>query len=95
MILAAAIKYHITATGRDVVLCGARHGNIFEQLEQLGFGPRFGYEELEQGFIDHRGVFLTRAEAYDHAVMCGQIPEKIIYEREKSGSKQLISEDLW
>ena len=63
MILAAAIRYHIPATGKDVVLCGARHGDVFWQLEGLGFGPKDGYEELEQGFIDHNGTFLDREEA--------------------------------
>ena len=97
MILAAAIKYHIDKTGKDVVLCGARHGDIFIQLEQLGFEPRDGYKEIEQGFIDHHNNFLSREEAYEHAKMCGQICEKIQYEREKEGlfGKKMISEDLW
>lgn len=67
MILAAAIKYHIDKTDSDVVLCGARHGDVFVQLEQLGFEPRKGYQEIEQGFIDHKNNFLTREEAYEHA----------------------------
>lgn len=97
MILAAAIRYHIPATGKDVVLCGARHGDVFRQLEELGFGPKDGYEELEQGFINHNGTFLDRREAYEHAKACGQLAAKIIYERENGcvGGKQLISEDLW
>lgn len=97
MILAAAIKYRIESTGKEVILCGARHGNVFEQLKALGFEPRKGYKELEQGFIDHKNNFLTREETYEHAKMCGQICEKIIYEREKNGlfGKKMISEDLW
>ena len=97
MILAAAIKYKIEATGKEVVLCGARHGNVFDQLEALGFEPRKGYKELAQGFIDHKNNFLTREEAYEHAKMCGQICEKIIYEREEKNvfGKKMISEDLW
>lgn len=97
MILASAIKYKIEATGKEIVLCGARHGDIFEQLEGLGFGPRKGYKEIAQGFIDHKNNFLTREEAYDHAKMCGQICAKIVYEREVEGlfGKKLISEDLW
>ena len=97
MILASAIKYYIEKTGKEVILCGARHGNIFEQLEQLGFEPRKGYREIEQGFIDHKNNFLTREEAYEHAKICGQICEKIIHDRESScvGGKKMISEDLW
>lgn len=97
MILAAAIKFHIDGTDSDVVLCGARHGDVFMQLKLLGFKPREGYKEIAQGFIDHKNNFLTREEAYEHAKMCGQICEKIIYEREEKGlfGKQMISEDLW
>lgn len=97
MILAAAIKYKIKATGKEVVLCGARHGDVFKQLEALGFEPRKGYEEIEQGFIDHKNNFLTRKEAFEHAKMCGQICENIIYERENKNpfGTNMISEDLW
>lgn len=97
MILASAIKYYIEETGKEVVLCGARHGDIFTQLETLGFEPRKGYKELAQGFIDHKNNFLTREEAYEHAKSCGQLCEKIIYDRENScvGGKKMISEDLW
>lgn len=95
MILAAAIKYKIEKTGKHVVLCGARHGDIFEQLEGLGFGPHFGYEEVEQGFIDHMGRFLTREEAYAHAKECGQLSMKVIHHREKHKRFNLISEELW
>ena len=97
MILASAIKYKIEATGKEVVLCGARHGDVFKQLEALGLKPRQGYKEIEQGFIDHKNNFLTREEAFEHAKMCGQLCEKIIYEREEKSAwgKEMISEDLW
>ncbi len=60
MILAAAIKYYIEETGKEVILCGARHGDVFIQLEALGFKPRKGYKEIEQGFIDHKNNFLYK-----------------------------------
>lgn len=91
MILAAAIKYRIEKTGKEVILCGARHENIFKQIEDLGFKPRDGYKEIEQGFIDHHNNFLTRKEAYRHAKMCGQLCDKIIYDRERVESYPLIS----
>lgn len=97
MILASAIKYKIEATGQEVILCGARHGDVFRQLKALGFKVRQGYEEIEQGFIDHHNNFLTRKEAFEHAKMCGQICEKIIYDREEKSpfGTEMISEDLW
>lgn len=97
MILASAIKYKIEATGKGVVLCGARHGDVFKQLEALGFKAHKGYEEIEQGFIDHKNNFLTRKEAFEHAKMCGQICANIIYDSEEKNvfGTNMISEDLW
>ncbi len=73
MIICAAIKFAIEATGKEVILCGCRHGDIFAQLEPLGFEPHKGYKWLEQGFIDQDNKFYTRAEAFTHAKECGQI----------------------
>ena len=95
MILASAIKYKIKKTNKEVILCGARHGDIFKQLEYLGFEPRKGYEEIEQGFIDHNNNFLTREEAYKHAKEIGQLCCRIVYDRETTFGIKLISEDLW
>ena len=97
MILAAAIKYKIESTGKEVVLCGARHGDVFKQIEALGFEARKGYEEIDQGFIDHHNNFLTRKEAFEHAKMCGQISANTIYDRENKNpfGKNMISEDIW
>ena len=97
MILASAVKFKIEATGKEVVLCGARHGDVFKQLHYLGFSARQGYEEIEEGFIDHKNNFLTRKEAFEHAKMCGQICEKIILDRDEKNpfGTNMISEDLW
>lgn len=98
MILAAAIKFHVDSTDADVVLCGARHGDVFAQLKYLGFEAKQGYTELEQGFIDHNNNFLTREEAFQHAKDCGQISQRIAHMRdggECAGGLKMISEDLW
>lgn len=92
MILAAAVKFHIESTDEDVVLCGHRHWNVFEQLKFLGFEPRKGYKEVAQGFIDDKNNFLNREEAFDHAIQCGQIKD----DREDGDyCGRLVSEDLW
>lgn len=94
MILAAAIKFRIEKTNEEVILCGARHGDIFKQLKPLGFEPQKGYKEIEQGFIDHHNNFLTREEAFKHAKEIGQLCCNIAY-KENSSTIKLISEDLW
>lgn len=98
MILVAAIKFRELTTEAEVVLCGARHGDVFAQLKSLGFKPKEGYIEEEQGFIDHHNNFLTREEALEHAYQCGQLSSRIYHDRVNGsmvGGKQLISEDLW
>ena len=95
MILAAAIKFKIEKTNEEVVLCGARHGDVFKQLEPLGFGPQSGYKEIEQGFIDQYNNFLTREEAFKHAKETGQLCARLIHDRETIYGTKLISEDLW
>ena len=96
MILAAAIKIKVKKTGEEVILCGARHGDVFKQYKGLGL-THDDFEEVAEGFIDHHNNFLTRSDAYDYAKLCGQVCGKIIYEREVKGlfGKELISEDLW
>lgn len=93
MILAAAIRCRIKETGKEVVLCGARHGDIFNQMDTLGLH----FDDESQGFINHNNTFLTREEAFEHAKSCGQLCQKIIHDRENGGigGKKLISEDLW
>lgn len=88
MILAAAVKFYIEKTNEEVILCGHRHCDVFEQLGLLGFEPQKGYKEIEQGFIDDENNFLTREEAYFHAVDCWQIEDD-------RNTKILYSEDLW
>lgn len=92
MLLAAAVKFHVEATDKDVILCGHRHWNIFEQLKLLGFEPQKGYKEIAQGFIDDKNNFLTREEAFEHAVECSQIED----DRDIGDCcRRLVSEDLW
>lgn len=98
MIRASAIKFHIIETNKDVILCGSRHGDIFKQLDALGFNPKEGYVEEEQGFIDEYNNFYTRPEALEHAYKCGQLSSRIYHDRVEGkmvGGKDLISEDLW
>ena len=95
MILAAAIKFKIEKTNEEVVLCGARHGDVFRQLEPLGFKPQSGYKEIEQGFIDQYNNFLTRDEAFEHAKEIGQLCASIVGDRKTTYGTKLYSEDLW
>ena len=91
MIISSAIKFFIEKTGKEVILCGRRHGDIFMQLSLLGFKPRKGYKEVCQGFITDKGDFLTREQAFEHAKQCGQISSVLV----GKSSCELFSEILW
>ena len=96
MIIAAAIKFHIDATDAEVVLSGATHCKVVQQLPALGFKPHEGYQIIAQGFIDNTGTFLDRKEAFQHALKCGQISRRVLYDWYKNDtSQELFSEDLW
>ena len=95
MLVASAIKFKIERTGKEVILCGVRHGDCFRQLEALGFEPRKGYEEIEQGFVDNYGVFRNRNQALLHAVQCGQLNADMRGQYSRGEKKTLYSEDLW
>jgi hypothetical protein len=81
-IVAAAIK-------RDgVVFTGVRHGHIIRDMVDVGFLTDMNkpVTYAEQGFIDSRGNYWQRDDAWQVAFEAGQI------EKEHS---TLYSEDLW
>ncbi len=95
MIVCASIKFKIEKTNQETILCGVRHRDCFSQLSELGFEPKKGYEEIEQGFMTHDNRFLTREEAIAHAVTIGQVNKRVrdrYYEKKQT---ELFSEDLW
>jgi len=79
MIVAAAIKH------KGIVFTGARHCEIIKYLVRLGYKPPI--PNNEQGFITHKGKFLSRPIARSEARNCGQIAEGFV--------AILTSEDLW
>ena len=81
MITEAAIKF------KGKVYTGNRHFVILSEADTV-YGLGFGGLKLgEQGFINDKGVFLTRDEASIEAFRCGQL--------KKIPKKVLLSEDLW
>jgi len=81
----------------EMVICGARHYDLVMHsvLAQLREDRLFDFEvagKAEQGFIDQRGVFMDRREAYKVAEAAGQLNVR----REKSPNCiELFSEDLY
>jgi hypothetical protein len=87
-ILCAAVK--ISGAGIYRVVLGRRHSDAIRALKDTGIE----WEDLmgcfhTQGFMTSHGNFLTRREAYDVALECGQITGLVTEE------KILVSEDLY
>jgi hypothetical protein len=76
--------------GEDgLMVIGPRHWDMVmhEQNKLIGINAH----TAEQGFIDQRGVFLNREEAFEVATAAGQIRQKT----GKPDSTELFSEDLY
>ena len=90
MIKAAAVQFN-----EKVVFTGVRHCEIFDDLKRLRYEPPYheNYGFI-QGFLTDSNEFLSRSEALDHAVECGQIGFTESGKYNIIGSV-LTSEDLW
>ena len=97
MIICAAIKIeHTDITGdkelEPIIICGYRHGNCFEIAKRL----HCNISKYTEGFINHKGVFLDRCEAYREAKTCGQInAHNQWYRKDNKVPDELYSEDLY
>lgn len=76
-----------------------RHHDLIHKISQEN---RSFLRDHIQGFTDHRGDFLTRAEAWHEAYRCGQLlpPYDPINPSQRVGAVnttpgELFSEDLW
>ncbi len=72
MIVCAANRHRDTG----LIICGARHFDPIMRatMHKLGGFPYWG--NCDQGFINQRGEFLTREEAYVIALGNGQIKRR-------------------
>lgn len=69
-----------------------RHNTGFEMLKELTGKKYSEYESIDDGFMNHKGEFLTREEAWKHAEECGQLSVNVLH---TTNYKVLFSEDLY
>ena len=69
-----------------------RHNTGFEMLKELTGKKIREYASIDQGFMNHKGEFLTREEAWKHAEECGQLSTNVLH---TTNHKVLFSEDLY
>ena len=95
MIICAAIKIeHTDNVGKPlepIIICGHRHGDCFKILRYLDINR----VSEKQGFINHKGEFLDRKEAFEHIKEIGQCNATQRYYWEDHNQDELYSEDLY
>lgn len=89
MIICAAIK----DTRTNAVFGGIRHGFIYSAMHDAGITPP--YEKAIEGFLDEKGNFYDRYEAYDIAMTNGQMSATTRHYKMDKGERELFSEDLY
>lgn len=89
MIICAAIKD--TRTG--AVFGGIRHGYIYSAMHDAGITPPRA--AAVEGFLDEKGNFYDRYEAYDIAMTNGQMSATTRHYKMDKGERELFSEDLY
>lgn len=89
MIICAALKIKDT----DTVIGCIRHGFGYSSLHDLD--PKIGCSKVIEGFLDNRGNFLDRYEAFIEAQNCGQLSATVIQSKIDNKESELYSEDLY
>ena len=95
MIICAAIDITFVNSKDEVVnliVCGHRHCDCFKTIRQL---DNKHTQRTVQGFINHRGEFLDRKQAFEHVKEIGQYNETQRYYWEDHNQEELYSEDLY
>lgn len=95
MIICAAIKIqfqHNQYQTIEAVIPGLRHSDCRDLMSTLAVPL---HRQETDGFITHTGAFLDRYDAFEHALMCGQLSDTTRVVKAEQGERQLYSEDLY
>ena len=95
MIICAALQIEVEGLDHLVILPCLRHGDGFKIIADLGYAPKTKYKVLEQGFINHHGIFLDRKKALREARTCGQLSTTTMWYQQDNKIDELYSEDLY
>jgi hypothetical protein len=95
MIICAALEVQVEGLPYTTIIPCWRHGKGYEILRDLGYAPQTKYKVLREGFMDNKGEFLDRKEAFKHVKEIGQCNATQRYYWEDHGQEELYSEDLY
>ena len=94
MIICAAVAVSFRRNGKivEAVIPGWRHSDCWELMATLGVPNE--RQEVD-GFLNHKGEFLDRLEAFEHALVCGQLSDTTLVSKQERRERILFSEDLY
>ena len=95
MIICAAIKIKFVDSEDNVnelVICGHRHADCFKIIRHLNNKHT---QWSEQGFINHKGEFLNRKDAFEYVKEIGQCNATQRWYWQDTNQTELYSEDLY
>ena len=95
MLICAALLIQVEGLDHTTIVPCRRHGDGFKILEDLGYAPKTKYKVLKQGFINHKGEFLDRKEAFRYVYEIGQLSATTRWYHEDHHHEELYSEDLY
>lgn len=95
MLICAALLVQVEGLDHTTIIPCRRHGDGFRILEDLGYAPKTKYKVIEQGFINHKGEFLNRKEAFQYVYEIGQLSATTRWYHEDHSHDELYSEDLY
>lgn len=95
MLICAALLIQVEGLDHTTIVPCRRHGDGFKILEDLGYAPKTKYKVLKQGFINHKGEFLDRTEAFNYAYEIGQLSDTTRWYHQDHHHEELYSEDLY
>lgn len=88
MIVNAAVKIFDKKQNKEIIIPCHRHCDAYFILKSFGYKSNIDYYTMSQGFLDEKGSYYNRVEAWYHAYDCHQITET-------ECKYNLFSEDLW
>lgn len=95
MIICAALEVQIEGLPYTTMIPCWRHGKGYEIIRDMGYAPRTNYKVLREGFMNHKGEFLDRKEAFAHAKEIGQCNATQRWYWDDHKQDELYSEDLY
>lgn len=95
MLICAALLVQVEGLDHTTIIPCRRHGDGFKILEDLGYASKTKYKVIEQGFINHKGEFLNRKEAFKYVYEIGQLSATTRWYHQDHGHDELYSEDLY